>query len=71
VEVRIDYIDVVEDIDHNKASKGCGKALIRSIDELLKDHWEVSFKHSYREANHLADALAKYSFSTKDKFCFF
>jgi ribonuclease HI len=71
VEVRIDSVEVVEDINHNRASKGSGKALIRSISDLLKDNWEVSIKHSYREANNLADALANYSFSTKDKFCFF
>jgi ribonuclease HI len=71
VEVRIDSVKVVEDIIHNRASKGCGKALIRSISELLRDDWEVSITHSYREANNLADALANYSFSKKDKFCIF
>jgi ribonuclease HI len=71
VEVRIDSVEVVEDITKNRASKGCGKALIRSIGELIKDDWEVSIKHSYREANILADALAKNSFSMKDKFCSF
>jgi hypothetical protein len=62
---------VLLNIKHNRASKGSGKALIRSISDLLKDDWEVSIKHLYREANNLADALANYSFSTKDKFCFF
>jgi ribonuclease HI len=71
MEVRVDSVEVVEDIMHNRASKGCGKALIRSISELLKEDWEVSITHSFREANNLADALANYSFSTKDKFCIY
>jgi ribonuclease HI len=71
VEVRIDSLEVVNDITHITASKVCGRALIRRIEELLEDDWEVTFKHSYREANHLADALAKHSFLMKDKFCFF
>jgi ribonuclease HI len=71
VEVRIDSLEVVSDIINNKASKVCGRAFIGRIGELVEDSWEVTFKHSYREANQLADALAKHSFLMKDKFtCF-
>jgi hypothetical protein len=71
VEVRIDSLEVVTDITHNNASKVCGRALIGRIGELLEEDWDVTFKHSYREANQLADALAKHSFLMKDKFSFF
>jgi hypothetical protein len=38
---------------------------------MLEYDWEVVFKHSYREANHMTDALAKHRFLVKDKRCFF
>jgi ribonuclease HI len=71
VEVKIDSLEVVTDITHNKASKVCGKDLIGRIGELFVDDWDVPFKHSYREVNPLADSLAKHSFLIKDKFNFF
>jgi hypothetical protein len=37
----------------------------------MEHEWEVVFKHSYREANYLADALAKNSFIVMDDACFF
>jgi ribonuclease HI len=61
-EVRIDSIGVVNDITHKKASKMYGRALVGRICEMLEYDWEVVFKHSYRETDHLADALAKHSF---------
>jgi hypothetical protein len=33
--------------------------------------WDAVVKHTYREANRLADALAKHSFSVTDEVCFF
>jgi ribonuclease HI len=38
---------------------------------MLELDWEVVFKHSYREANQLADVLAKHSYSIEDECCFF
>jgi hypothetical protein len=49
----------------------CGKALVDKICQMLKMNWDVVVKHTYREANSLADALAKHSFSVKDEVCFF
>jgi ribonuclease HI len=71
VEVRIDSLGIVKDINRKQASKMCGRALIRKIVDLLEHDWEVIFKHSYREANHLADALAKHNFLVKDDISFF
>jgi ribonuclease HI len=71
VEVRIDARVVLEDIVHKKASNICGKTLVGRICQLMEHEWEVVFKHSYREANYLADALAKNSFIVMDDACFF
>jgi hypothetical protein len=71
VEVRINSLGIVKDINRKQASKMCGRALIRKIVDLLVHDWEVIFKHFYREANHLADALAKHSFLVKDEIGFF
>jgi ribonuclease HI len=62
VEVRKDSKRIMNDITHKKTSKMCGRALIERICEMLEYDWEVVFKHSYRETDHLADALAKHSF---------
>jgi ribonuclease HI len=71
VEVRIDSKEVVNDIMHHKPSRMCGKALVDKICQMLKMDGDVVVKHTYREANSLADALAKHSFSVKDEVCFF
>jgi ribonuclease HI len=71
VEVRIDSKEVVNDIMHHNSSRMCGKALVDKICQMLKMDWDVVVKHTYREANRLADALAKHSFSVKDEVCFF
>jgi ribonuclease HI len=71
VEVRIDSIEVVNDIMHKKSSKMSGKTLVTKICQLLVFDWEVVVRHTYREANRLADALAKHSFSMNDEVCFF
>jgi ribonuclease HI len=71
VEVRINSKEVVNGILHHKPSKMCGKALVDKICQMLKMDWDVVVKHTYREANRLADALAKHSFSVKDEVCFF
>jgi hypothetical protein len=71
LEVRIDSVEVVNDITNNKASKLCGKALIERICVMLKYDWEVVIKHTYREANQLADGLANRSYSLEDKLCLF
>jgi ribonuclease HI len=70
VEVRINSLGIVKDINRKQAYKMCGRALIRKIVDLLEHDWEVIFKHN-REANHLADALAKHSFLVKDDISFF
>jgi ribonuclease HI len=71
VEVRIDSIEVVNDILNKKPSRMGGKAIVGRICQLLELDWDVVVTHVYREANCLADALASHSFSVKDKVCFF
>jgi hypothetical protein len=71
VEVRVDSIGVVNDITNKKSSKLGGISLIRRIWQMLELDWEVVFKHSYREANQLADVLAKHSYSIEGECCFF
>jgi ribonuclease HI len=71
VEVRTDSLGVVRDITNKKASQINGRALISRIGQMMDHDWEVVVKHVYREANQLADALAKHSFIVKDVCCFF
>ncbi|KAK2432310.1 hypothetical protein QL285_017715 [Trifolium repens] len=71
MEVRIDSLEVVNDIRRKKPSQMCGKALVGRICQLVELDWDVVVKHSYREANCLADALARHSFDMKDDVGFF
>jgi ribonuclease HI len=71
MEVRIDSLEVVNDIRHKKSSRMCGRALVGRICQLMELDWDVVVKHSYREANCLADALARHSFDMKDDVGFF
>jgi ribonuclease HI len=71
VEVRIDSLGVVRDINNKRSSQMNGRALIGRIGQMMEHDWEVVVKHVYREANQLADALAKHSFTVKDVCCFF
>jgi hypothetical protein len=61
VEVRIDSIEVVNDIMHKKPSRMSGKAQVTKICQLLVFHWEVVVRHTYCETN----------FSVNDEVCFF
>jgi ribonuclease HI len=56
VEMRIDSNEVVDDINHKRSSTICG--------------WRRIVNHSYREANQLADTLARHSYSLSDACCF-
>jgi ribonuclease HI len=71
VEVRIDSLEVVNDITNKKPSRMCGKALVGRICQIMDLDWDVIVNHSYREANWLADALARHSFYVNDEACFF
>jgi hypothetical protein len=71
VEVRIDSIEVVNDIMHKKPSRMSGKAQVTKICQLLVFDWKVVFRHIYLEANRLTDTLAKHNFSMNNKVCFF
>ncbi|KAK2419102.1 heat shock 70 kDa protein [Trifolium repens] len=71
VEVITDSLGVVKDITNKKASQMHGRALIGRIGQMMEHDWEVVVKHVYREANQLADALAKHSFTVKDEVCSF
>ncbi|PNX57339.1 putative ureidoglycolate hydrolase, partial [Trifolium pratense] len=57
VEVHVDSIGIVNDITHKKNKILCGKALVDKICRMMELDWEVIVKHTYREANQLADAL--------------
>jgi ribonuclease HI len=71
VELITDSLGVVKHITNKKASQMNGRALIGRIGQMMEHDWEVVVKHAYREANQLADALAKRSFTVKDDCCFF
>jgi hypothetical protein len=71
VEARIDSNEVVNDINHKRSSTIRGKPLVDRICRILEEDWKVVVNHSYREANQLADALARHSYSLSDTCCFF
>jgi hypothetical protein len=71
IEVRVDSVEVVTDIKHNKYSRPHGKSLVTKICKMLELAWEVVINHSYREANKLANVLANHSYSLSDMCCFF
>jgi hypothetical protein len=45
--------------------------LVAKIRSLIAMDWEVVVKHSYREANQCADALASCGVTLDDGFCFY
>lgn len=65
VEVRVNSMEVVEIVGRNHIVS-VGRSIVQEIWRLLDLDWKVVLNHSYREANKLVDALAKYSFSIED-----
>jgi len=58
VELNVDSLVVVNIVTSGKESNASGRSLVQKIRKLLQMEWEVKVKHSYREANRCADALA-------------
>jgi len=54
----VDSLVVVNIITSGKESNASGRSLVQKIRKLLQMEWKVKVKHSYREANRCADALA-------------
>ncbi|KAK8601796.1 hypothetical protein V6N12_051621 [Hibiscus sabdariffa] len=58
IEVELDSLTVVR-IIHGKVSVGAHSNLINHVHEILRRDWEITFTHIFREANTIADELAK------------
>jgi ribonuclease HI len=58
VELCIDSQSVVQVIQNGYAQSSMGGPLLKQIWQLLDHDWNVEISHTYREANHCADALA-------------
>ncbi|PNY10193.1 ribonuclease H [Trifolium pratense] len=68
VELNVDSLLVANVLNSNQCSS---RALVAKIRSLIAMDWEVVVKHSYREANRCADALASYGATLEDGFCFY
>jgi hypothetical protein len=71
VELHIDSLVVARNITDNKSSSIIGKSLVERIRRLLELDWEVVVRHSYREANFCADALANHGCLVENDSVFF
>jgi hypothetical protein len=71
VELHIDSLVVARNITDNKSSSIIGKSLVERIRRLLELDWEVVVRHSYREANFCADALANHGCLMENDSVFF
>ncbi|KAE8731243.1 hypothetical protein F3Y22_tig00002840pilonHSYRG00794 [Hibiscus syriacus] len=57
IEVESDCVSAVEILNNNTQIMMCD-SIVRLIKDLLPREWEVSIKHTHREANMVADRLA-------------
>jgi ribonuclease HI len=58
VELHIDSSSVVSSISRDQGGNVVGPTLLHNIRRLIDQDWEVQVRHSFREANACADALA-------------
>jgi ribonuclease HI len=71
VELNVDSLLVANVLNSHRCSSPMGRALVAKIRSLIAMDWEVVVKHSYREANQCADALASCGVTLDDGFCFY
>ncbi|WRX14343.1 Ribonuclease H domain - like 10 [Theobroma cacao] len=68
VQVQVDNKMVVQAVSTDKLIPGTNTDLIRAIKNVLQKEWEVSFMHTYREGNMVADYLASYAFVLEESY---
>ncbi|EOX98014.1 Ribonuclease H protein [Theobroma cacao] len=68
VQVQVDNKMVVQAISTDKLIPGANTDLISAIKNVLQKEWEVSFMHTYREGNMVADYLASYAFVLEESY---
>jgi ribonuclease HI len=71
IEVEIDSSLVVNILNSNKIGSIMGSSLVAKIRRLLQMDCEVVVRHSYRETNRCADALADFGCSLHTNICFY
>ncbi|CAN1164676.1 Putative ribonuclease H protein At1g65750 [Linum perenne] len=59
LEIQTDSLAAVRLLTNDKATEHQHASLIAQYNRLLDRNWNISLKHIFREANHLADALAE------------
>jgi ribonuclease HI len=60
IELNIDSIAVVRIVQTGMSHSTAGNVLVEQINKMMALDWEVEVRHTYREANKCADALANY-----------
>jgi len=71
VEVNVDSLVVVNCINGNGHGSPSGRSLVFEIQRLINLDWKIVVKHSYREGNQCADALANFRCSLTGEITFF
>jgi ribonuclease HI len=60
IELNIDSEAVVNVVQKGRSQSVAGSVLVEQIQKMIELDWEVEVRHTYREANKCADALANY-----------
>ncbi|PNY07175.1 ethylene responsive transcription factor 1b [Trifolium pratense] len=71
VELDVDSTSVVKVINDGTTTSAMGVSLVKSIGRLLELDCDVKIKHSYRETNMCADAMANLGCSLSNEIIFF
>ena len=70
VKVNVDFLVVANCINGKGYGSLSGRSLVFEIQRLINLDWEIVVKHSYREANQCADALANFGCSLTGEITF-
>jgi ribonuclease HI len=66
IELNIDSEAVVRVVRTGRSQSAAGSVLVEQISKMMALDWEVEVRHTYREANKCADALANYGCMSRD-----
>jgi ribonuclease HI len=71
IELNIDSEAVVRVVQTGRSQSVAGSVLVEQIYKMMSLDWEVEVRHTYREANKCADALANYGCMSRADIQFF
>jgi ribonuclease HI len=71
IELNIDSEAVVRVVQTGRSQSTAGGVLVEQISKMMSLDWEVEVRHTYREANKCADALANYGCMSRVDIQFF